>query len=72
MLWKHGESKKQELLMIKEDDETSLNGLIGIRYRRVGSTTGEKKWVLFSSLEHQRTERTILAGAEWGHEFHEM
>ena len=29
--------------MIKEDDETSLNGLIGIRYRRVGSTTGEKK-----------------------------
>lgn len=29
--------------MIKEDDETSLNGLLGTRYRRVGSKTGEKK-----------------------------
>ena len=45
------ENKKQELLMIKEDDETSLNGLLDIRYRRVGSKMGEKTWALFSSLE---------------------
>lgn len=41
--FKNMENKKQELLMIKEDDETSLNGLLDIRYRRVGSKMGEKK-----------------------------
>ena len=40
--FKNMENKKQELLMIKEDDETSLNGLLDIRYRRVGSKMGEK------------------------------
>lgn len=46
------ENKKQELLMIKEDDEISQNGLLDIRYRRAGFKMGEKKWALFSSLEH--------------------
>lgn len=37
------ENKKQELLMIKEDDETSQNGLLDIRYRRAGFKMAEKK-----------------------------
>lgn len=37
------ENKKQELLMIKEDDETSQNGLLDIRYRKSRILNGREK-----------------------------
>lgn len=40
--------------MIKEDDETSQNGLLDTRYRRAGFKMAEKKWALFSSLRALR------------------